>query len=173
MGLLRLGFLSRRRSGRRGTNLRLAFIGSGASNGSVLMAFSIHGIGTTYYGQRDYGEDGSFLTTEWVTVIMVPLIPIRSLRVRYRGSTMHGSVQMDHLHILARSRPHPKQVACIYAYMAFLVGWTYAAVTVMGNFSSDQLTNRTGTVLSMAALAVPIPIPWLLRRRAYRKAFGT
>ena len=49
------------------------------------MAYTLNGIGTTFYGQRDFQPDGSYLTTEWLVFLYVPLIPIRSLRVVYRG----------------------------------------------------------------------------------------
>jgi hypothetical protein len=49
------------------------------------MAYILNGIGMTFYGKRDFRGDGSFITTEWVTFLFVPLIPFRSFRVRYQG----------------------------------------------------------------------------------------
>jgi hypothetical protein len=45
------------------------------------MPFTVNGIGTTYYGRRDIGPDGSYVTTEWLVFVYVPVIPIRSYRV--------------------------------------------------------------------------------------------
>jgi hypothetical protein len=44
--------------------------------------FSINGCGTRYYGKQDKRQDGSYITTEWITFFFIPLIPLRSLRVK-------------------------------------------------------------------------------------------
>jgi hypothetical protein len=46
------------------------------------MPYSFSGIGTKYYGSRAEGSDGSYITTEWIILFYVPLIPIGSFRVR-------------------------------------------------------------------------------------------
>jgi hypothetical protein len=45
------------------------------------MPYTFNGFGTTYYGQRDAAEDGSYVTTLWVTALWVPLLPLASYRV--------------------------------------------------------------------------------------------
>jgi hypothetical protein len=45
------------------------------------MPYTINGCGTRFYGKRDRAEDGSYITTEWITFIYAPLLPIRSYRV--------------------------------------------------------------------------------------------
>jgi len=45
------------------------------------MPYSINGIGTKYYGNRDKATDGSYVTTEFIAFIFVPIIPLRSFRV--------------------------------------------------------------------------------------------
>lgn len=47
------------------------------------MPYAFNGIGTTFYGKRDFHADGSFLTTEWVCLLYLPIFPLQSLRVRY------------------------------------------------------------------------------------------
>jgi hypothetical protein len=46
------------------------------------MPGSLNGIGTTYYGRREEQDDGSYITTEWVIFAFVPILPLRSFRVR-------------------------------------------------------------------------------------------
>jgi hypothetical protein len=41
----------------------------------------LNGFGTTYYGRRYPAEDGSYVTTLWVTALWVPLLPLASYRV--------------------------------------------------------------------------------------------
>jgi len=44
--------------------------------------FRFNGIGTTIYGKREVNpEDGSYIVTEWFTVIYFPIIPLGSYRV--------------------------------------------------------------------------------------------
>jgi len=44
------------------------------------MAFNLHGIGTHYYGLRLL-PGGAYVTTRWVVIIYIPIIPIGSVRV--------------------------------------------------------------------------------------------
>ena len=48
------------------------------------MPSSINGIGTHYWGHTELYSDASYITTEWITV-GIPIIPIKSLRVRPIG----------------------------------------------------------------------------------------
>ncbi len=52
------------------------------------MPYTFNRIGTKYYGKRDFGEDGSFVTTEWFVIIDIPIIPLGSFRVLPTGRTM-------------------------------------------------------------------------------------
>jgi len=45
------------------------------------MAASINGVGTTFYGRADEDDDGSYVVTEWIILVYVPLIPLGSRRV--------------------------------------------------------------------------------------------
>ena len=45
------------------------------------MPYTLNGCGTRYYGRRDESPDGSYVTTQWVTLFYIPLVPIASYRV--------------------------------------------------------------------------------------------
>ena len=45
------------------------------------MPYSVNGFGTKYYGHRESAEDGSYITTLWITALFVPIVPLRSYRV--------------------------------------------------------------------------------------------
>ena len=49
------------------------------------MPYTLNGCGTMYYGNRYPAEDGSYVTTLWVTFLWVPLLPLSSYRVRPVG----------------------------------------------------------------------------------------
>ncbi len=43
---------------------------------------SFWGTGTIFYGEDDFDpRDGSYITTEWITAICIPLIPLVSYRI--------------------------------------------------------------------------------------------
>ena len=50
------------------------------------MPFTLNGFGTKYYGKRFPAEDGSYVTTMWMTALWVPVVPIGSYRVRPVGT---------------------------------------------------------------------------------------
>src|SRR5215469_11759332 len=45
------------------------------------MPYTFNGCGTRFYGERDKAADGSYVTTEWITIVYLPLVPLRSFRV--------------------------------------------------------------------------------------------
>ena len=47
-----------------------------------------NGMGSMFLGSNNQYPDRSFVTTEWL-VILIPIIPVRSMRVAYFG-TSHG-----------------------------------------------------------------------------------
>lgn len=49
------------------------------------MPFMLNGIGTTYYGKRAFGQDGSYITTEFFVIGYFPIFPLRSRRVLETG----------------------------------------------------------------------------------------
>lgn len=54
------------------------------------MAFTINGIGSTYYGCRPL-LDGSYVTTKWAVILFIPLFPLGSFRV-VQASPVWGGV---------------------------------------------------------------------------------
>ncbi|ANH67749.1 hypothetical protein [Mitsuaria sp. 7] len=58
-----------------------------------------NGTGTKYFGKRDVDIRGTYVTTEWLTVWQLPILPIRSLRVYPMTEqlvTGHGTEQHFH-----------------------------------------------------------------------------
>jgi hypothetical protein len=50
------------------------------------IARSFIGFGTSIYGKRDFHSDGSFITTKWVVLFWVPVLPIGSVRLGKAGA---------------------------------------------------------------------------------------
>jgi hypothetical protein len=53
--------------------------------------YSINGIGTTLYGNREVDSDGSFIATKWFTIIWLSIVPLGSYRV-FKGETNEAGI---------------------------------------------------------------------------------
>jgi hypothetical protein len=91
------------------------------------MPFTINMIGTNYCGRTESHPDGSYITTEWITVV-VPIIPLKSLRLR----PMEGSGSRERYEVLeVLSAVHQKQKSYVYKLVAgLLFAWAVAAVVL-------------------------------------------
>ena len=95
------------------------------------MPTSFQGIGATFCGQRDYQPDGSYITTEFIIFAGIPIMPLKSVRVRYGGATgivfpvVHSE---ERYAVLATTRPNIKQVLSVYGFIAFMICWVSAFV---------------------------------------------
>jgi hypothetical protein len=56
------------------------------------MPFTFNGCGTSFYGKRYPAQDGSYVTTKWVTGLWIPLLPLGSYRVRPTGKGTNAVV---------------------------------------------------------------------------------
>jgi len=81
------------------------------------MPSHVNGIGTIYYGASDRQPDRSFVTTEWFTLLYVPLIPLHSWRVRYRGETRQGTRTTNLYDIVAQVPLHRRHILEAYAWL--------------------------------------------------------
>ena len=45
------------------------------------MPFTLNGTGTKYLGEREHDIGGTYITTKWVVIFMVPILPLSSWRV--------------------------------------------------------------------------------------------
>jgi hypothetical protein len=139
------------------------------------MPYTFSGIGTHFYGKRDFREDGSYITTEWFVVFYVPLIPVRSLRLKYQGTDdlkWQFGVMSSNTRYAVHSSDLPadwRQVLYTYAYVALLFVWCgFAGRTVLDALPKSTDNTWAGLLL-FAAFAIPAPIPWIFRRLALRQ----
>jgi len=134
------------------------------------MAYTLNGIGTTFYGKRDFRGDGSYITTEWATFLFVPLIPFRNFRVKYQGrgelSYSIGVGSPEHYAIYEKTAPNWKQVLYIYGYVSFVVAWALLILTFGTGIKGNP---ALGMSVCLIGPFLPAPIPWLLRKYARQK----
>lgn len=126
------------------------------------MAWSNFGTGTLYYGKRDFHANGSYLTTEFLTLFWIALFPIRTLRVKYVGIELEGTALVTSYEQRGKSGPCLKQVVYVYAFelamLGFIVGYSHAA----DSFQSVPLWALVlGAALGVSLLSA---VPHLLRK---------
>ena len=132
------------------------------------MAYSINGFGTTYYGQRDFERDGSYVTTKWAIAGTLPLLPLGSIRVKpaRRGfarqeMSLVDDVGMDWLQVLW---------TYLYVYLCVPVS-LWLVVREQHSFIEDYrlpfaVVIGVRTLPFLFVLALPHLLRWWARRRA-------
>jgi hypothetical protein len=133
--------------------------------------FSVNGVGWKYYGQRDFGSDGSFIMTEWFVIFHFPIFPLRSYRAISHGreSVVGPIYEKQHYSLSRPTKPHFKQVIFTYAYALAL-----AASTAFFIADFRNLSQRFGKWLVIGGIVgsafIFMILPGFLRARAIRKA---
>lgn len=128
---------------------------------------SFYGCGTTFYGERDFLIDGTWVTTEWLTLFYVPLVPLRSVRIRpAEGGFDLGviaSIPYEQFHERA---PHRKQVVCVYLFVLTLGLSFYGALRIAIHANSNGLF----FLLFIPVFASLLTVKWWLRKQAMDQA---
>ena len=119
------------------------------------MTFTLNGIGTMLYGQRDYGVNGSYITTEWYVFVYVPIAPLRSMRI-LEGAYLNGYT------ILENTKLNMRQVLSVYGWFAAVFGLS----VTMGILES--INQRIYPYLMIPFFMV-LPVPWILRHLALNR----
>jgi len=137
-------------------------------------AFSIQGFGTVFYGKRDFRDDDTYVTTEWVVLATIPIIPIRSLRVRYQGpgeqSFPIGIGSCDSYSVFETTRPNRRQVLFTYGFVCILIIWAiFVSWIFFAQKMFDIVGDTTAPYVFMLVIAAPALTPYFLRRLARQR----
>jgi hypothetical protein len=120
------------------------------------LAQTLNGFGTTLYGERDYEPTGSYLTTLWIVCVWIPLVPLKSFRVRDDGPgdrTFLPGWSRKYV-VIREERPNIRQVLSVYGFIA-----GYMAILALSDINVN--------IVWIFGLAWPL-LPFFLRRRARR-----
>ncbi len=106
------------------------------------MPGTYNGFGTSYVGATSRGTDRSFVTTEWVVVLLLPILPRRSFRVIYHGETetrqLFSQSRRREYSVLSQVPLNIPQVVVTYiivlAQLAILAGvlWLWISIIASG-----------------------------------------
>ncbi|MCX6851984.1 MAG: hypothetical protein NTY98_24070 [Verrucomicrobia bacterium] len=137
------------------------------------MPASINGIGTLYYGECDFHPDGSYVTTEWLSVVYLPVLPFRSIRLMRLPHLDRELIVFSSQGFLNVQRIplHWRQVLNVYGFLGFVaLSWTVILV------APDLFGSSWGHVpfewiflTLFPLLGGPFLLPIFLRWRARRK----
>jgi len=130
------------------------------------MPFTFQGVGTKYYGKRDFRADGTYITTEWSVLASIPVLPIRSLGVRYLGRGRNPSepgLRPGPLYqIYEETNPNWLQIVCVYGYLAFLAWWLFLFGRHFDDYTKG-LGEIPGAMAIVFGFVWPVFIPATLR----------
>jgi len=120
------------------------------------MALTFRGFGVMHYGRRDFGPDGSYVTTLWVVALYVPVIPLKSLRLRRTGETKFYGLRERPVFAKTDCAMDWTQVLCVYLWFAAEISLLIAA-------------NRLHQLWLLIPFVLLLGAPWLLRQRAHER----
>ena len=128
------------------------------------MAFVFHGIGTMFYGERDYWPDGSFISTEWFVLAWEPLIPICSKRISYTRNSDYAVLDASGYYVYEVTGLNYQQVFSVYGWFTSLV----APLILWGRFQ-DELARMLGNEdraagLVLMSMAIVFVWPYFLAK---------
>jgi hypothetical protein len=129
---------------------------------SITRPKSLEGLFSTVLGRTDYRSDGSYVTTQWLSALMVPMVPKASFRVRESKNLPKGT-----FHTCEEVRLCLRQVLTVYSFSAFCVMWALLIPFVASEYLLDKPIWLFLTSI-MLMLWVPLAIRKAVRRRRRR-----
>jgi hypothetical protein len=135
------------------------------------MPYSINGFGTKLLGERDFRQNGSYVTTQWVSIFWIPVLPLTSLRIRETGGfEIIGFADLQYTVLEELPVLHMKQVLSVYLFGASFIVWLVLGFWLGLNIAYFS----TGLVplLWVLGLSMMVSTPFILRYRAKKKIPG-
>ena len=125
---------------------------------------SINGFGTTFYGECDYQPDGTYLTTYWIILAFVPVIPLYSARIIQTESSFLAGGSLYHYQKLPIHWP---QVMRVWGFAAGVALGFAACLVLIGSIPGAQ--DKGYAAILMVYLAGVLLLPHFPRRRAQKR----
>ncbi len=124
-------------------------------------------------GQRDFGSDGSYITTEWVVLFFVPIVPLRSFRVTKttRSGGMNAFVYSKQGYLARKLPLQLKQVFSVYGFLISFIG-LFTLLVIAGRLERRQglaLPDYAVKIGVVVIMVTPWLVAWWLRSRAKKR----
>lgn len=128
---------------------------------------TFNGIGTMYYGKADYDEqDRSYTATKWFVFWYIPLIPIRSYRLRevsikYEGIpfVLWSAKQQYQIFNEMSLMRNWKQVVRVYATEIAVIGLLFGIPITLGKMGPQPSIKVVPKLVAEKPHAAPGPYP--------------
>lgn len=122
------------------------------------MPYTLNGFGTKYYGKRELAEDGSYITTLWITGLYIPIVPLGSYRVRPMGQGSNWGIHRSQNYQVAKVELCWEQVWHVYMIGApiLLIIGGFAGTEIKKDRAKESLQAQiksAGTEISAAQTA--------------------
>lgn len=114
---------------------------------------SINGFGTTFYGECDYQSDGSYISTYWLILAFVPIIPLYSARIFSKETTTFSTMRQ---YQYEKIPIYWQQVFRIWAFVVVLVSGYLACVMCIDQSHMDE-SNRVSILMAYPILMLLLP----------------
>jgi hypothetical protein len=138
------------------------------------MASSINGCGTKYYGERDYRNDGSYLTTKFFCLLHLPIFPLHTVRVipDPKNSKLLV-VGTNHYTVLEKHAPNLLQTVSVYIceleVIALMVLYFVRIEPFLKNDYPWLASRWVAPIPFILAIAPPLIITHTLRSNARKR----
>ena len=102
------------------------------------MPYTLNGVGTKYYGKRDVEPDNSFITTEWIVLVYIPIIPIGSFRVQPTGESTNMIIFSSTQYLVQRVPFNWRQIRNVYATTIGIFATISVVISLIPSKSSND-----------------------------------
>lgn len=126
------------------------------------MPYTINATGTTYYGRALKAADGSYVVTEWIVLLGLPVLPLGSKRVLYQSYESRWRGGVTRYKVIPVPIYWP-QIAWGYAITAGVL----SGLWLMGSYRADWVSDNIGWLLPIGLLVLIIGgmVALLVKRR--------
>ena len=116
------------------------------------MPYTLNGCGTKYYGRRDLKADGSYITTEWIVFVYIPLIPIGSFRVQPTGKSSFYIIGSSSEYLVQRVPFNWRQIRNVYITLIAILSAFSGGIWLLEQFSGSKTPKQTKLSLTASEI---------------------
>jgi hypothetical protein len=128
------------------------------------MPISANGTGTRFYGERVDPEQEGWVTTQWVTVFYIPIVPLRSLRISFDSSAMGILYHSTNYHVLERLPLQWGQVIRVYGFLVGTLIWFGLVTLAIARYCGEPPSMIRLGIGFVVFMPMPFWVLYFIRR---------